>query len=133
VDGVTGEIEANALEGDITLTNVSGAVVAHSHQGKLTVLMSQVPDKPMSFSTFDGDVDVALPSTTKADLSMRSSRGDIFSDFDIMVKNVATPAVQRQKGPFKVRRDRAVLGSINGGGPEIQFTTWDGAVYIRKK
>jgi hypothetical protein len=133
VEGVTGEIEVNSVNGEIRLTNVGGAVVAHTMNGKMLVTMNQVAAKPMSFSTFNGEVDVTLPANTKADLSMKSARGDIFSDFDIALKASAAPQSSRSKGMYKVRFDRAVLGTINGGGPEIQFTTYNGAVYIRKK
>jgi hypothetical protein len=32
-----------------------------------------------------------------------------------------------------LRFDRALRGTINGGGPEYQFTTFNGQIYLRKK
>jgi hypothetical protein len=29
--------------------------------------------------------------------------------------------------------EREARGTINGGGPEISFETWNGTIYIRKK
>jgi hypothetical protein len=31
-----------------------------------------------------------------------------------------------------VKMDKTVRGTINGGGPEMQFTNFNGEIYIRK-
>jgi len=100
--------------------------------------MNQVSGKPMSFSTLNGTVDVTLPASTKADLKMKSGQGDIFSDFDIMLKaNPQQPTTEVTNGNrgkrYRITFDRAMVGTINGGGPEVQFTTFNGTIYIRKK
>ena len=33
----------------------------------------------------------------------------------------------------KIDRDRTLTGTINGGGPEATFKTFNGTIYIRKK
>jgi predicted lipoprotein len=39
----------------------------------------------------------------------------------------------REKGgKYRVKIDKTVHGTINGGGPEIQFTNFQGQIYIRK-
>lgn len=138
VEGVSGEIDANSLNGDVTVKDVSGAVVAHALNGKLIVSLSRVPpDKTMSFSTLNGDVDVTLPADTKANVKMQSEHGDIFTDFDITMKASSARQPVRETGEdgrgHRIRFDRAMYGSINGGGPEFQFTTLNGTIYIRKK
>jgi hypothetical protein len=35
-------------------------------------------------------------------------------------------------GKYRVQFDRATYGLINGGGPELQLTTFNGNIYIRK-
>lgn len=37
------------------------------------------------------------------------------------------------KPKFKRGNDGAVNGTINGGGPEMQFTTFNGRILIHKK
>ena len=138
VEGVSGEIDVNNLNGNITVTNVSGAVVAHTLNGKLIVSLNQVlPEKPMSFSTLNGNVDVTLPASTKANLKMKSDNGDIFSDFEIMLKPTTPQPAQeantKDGKKYRVRFNKAMYGTINGGGPEMQFTTLNGTIYIRKK
>jgi hypothetical protein len=32
----------------------------------------------------------------------------------------------------RVRVDRAIVANVNGGGPEIQLTTFQGNIYVRR-
>lgn len=94
------------------------------------------PQKPMAFSSMNGDVDVTFPADLKANLSMNSDRGDVFSDFEVQLDS-QTPvqtAVQgeRKGGRFRVNTEQAVRGKINGGGQEIQFKNFNGNIYIRR-
>lgn len=137
VEGVEGEIDANDLNGGITLKNVAGSVVAHSLNGEVRVSLNRVdPSKPMSFSTLNGNIDVTLPATVKANVRMKTDNGEIYSDFDVKLESGAqavenTPG-QREGGRYHVRFDRGLRGTINGGGPEFQFTSFNGEIFIRK-
>jgi len=138
VDHVSGEIDANDLNGAVKLTNISGSVVAHSLNEDVTVTFDKVtPGKAMSFSTMNGDIDVSLPGDTKARVKMKADNGEIYSDFE--VRQEAGPAgtkvtdTGRKDGRFHVQFEKALYGSINGGGPEMQFTTFNGKIYVRKK
>ena len=87
VEGVDGEIEVTSVNGEITLRNVSGTVVAHATNGEVRVLLTRVtPDKPMSFTSLNGDVDVTLPASVRANFKLRSDRGDVYTDFDLQIQ-----------------------------------------------
>jgi hypothetical protein len=130
IDNISGEIEANNMNGQVTVTNASGPVVAHSMNGRVTVSLNRVPpDKDMSFSTMNGNVDVTLPADAKANFKMRADNGDIYTDFDVKLDGQAAP----QTGKRKARDGGTQSGTINGGGPEIQFTTFNGRIVIHKK
>ena len=137
VENVSGEIEIRGANGGIALKNVSGTVVAATTNGDVEATLVKVtPDKPMSFVTFNGDVDVTLPADAKATFSLKSAMGDVYSDFDVVLKPQAVKSeqsTQTDKGRFRVNLDRAVSGSINGGGPEFKLQTYNGNIYIRKK
>lgn len=137
VENVDGEIDANNLNGKVTLKDVAGSVLAHSLNGEVFVTMNRIdPSKPMSFSTMNGDIDVTLPDNLRANLRMKTDHGEIYSDFDVKL-SPASGAVStggREKdGTFHLRFDRTLQGTINGGGPEFQFTSFNGQIYIRKK
>jgi len=137
VEKVEGEIEVNNLNGPVTLTSVSGVVVAHSLNGEVVTQMDKVtPDKSMSCSTFNGDIDVTLPPQTKANVKLESQNGNIYSDFEIgFDKTPRQPTVEdgrKEGGRYRIVFDKGVVGTINGGGPEIRFKTVNGNIHIRK-
>ncbi|HTT64335.1 MAG TPA: hypothetical protein VMG35_20930 [Bryobacteraceae bacterium] len=138
VERVSGEVDADNLNGAVRLLNISGAVVAHSLNADVVVTLDQVTSgKSMSFSTMNGDVDVTLPAEVKARVKMKADNGEIYSDFDVHPEpNPASPTVSDthgKDGRFRVRFDKVTYGSINGGGPELQFTTFNGKIYLRKR
>ena len=117
--------------------NVSGSVVAHSLNGAVLVTLDRIDSsKPMSFSTMNGDIDVTLPGSLKANVLMKTDNGEIYSDFEVKLNSTASlkPAESGRQpdGSYHLRFDRALRGSINGGGPEFQFTSFNGQIYIRK-
>ena len=138
IDNINGEIEANNMNGQVTITNVSGSVVAHSMNGKILASLNSVtPDKSMSFSTMNGEIDVTLPASIKANVRLRTDRGDMFTDFDIKTDSTSQPPQvednRKKGGRYRASFDRTTIGTINGGGPEIQFTTFNGNILIHKK
>lgn len=137
VTGVDGELDVDDINGAVTLNNVSGSVVAHALNGHVYATLTRVnPQKAMGFSSLNGDIDVTFPADLKANVSIRSDQGDVFSDFDIQLQATAPqPVVEDNRGKggkYRVKIDRTVHGTINGGGPEIQFRNFQGKIYIRK-
>jgi hypothetical protein len=137
VEGVNGEIEIEAGTGAIKLINVSGTVVAGTTNGDVDVVLNRIAaDKPMSFVTFHGDIDVTLPSDAKVNVRVKSNMGEVFSDFDIALKQAppdSENSPKKEGGKFRVSLDRSIYGTINGGGPEMKFENFSGNVYLRKK
>lgn len=136
VTGVDGEMDVDNVNGPVTLNNVSGSAVAHALNGKLVATFVRVNQKPMAFSSLNGDIDVTLPADVKANVSLKSDRGDVFSDFDVQLQASQPQQVvedgRKDGGKYRVRVDKTVHGTINGGGPEYQFTNFNGGIYIRK-
>lgn len=134
IQGVNGEHELSNTNGAIYALEVSGSVVAGTTNGRVEVsFVDMQADKPMSFTTWNGDVDVTLPAGLRADLKLESGQGNVYSDFDVELKPMAT-RVQREggAGAFRVRVERAVEGAIGGGGPQFHFKTFNGSIYLRK-
>lgn len=136
VNGVDGELDVDNVNGPVTLNNISGSAVAHALNGKLTATFARVNQKPMAFSSLNGDIDVTFPADVKANLAIKSDRGDVYSDFDVQLQAAAPQQVvedgRKDGGKYRVRIDKTVRGTINGGGPEYQFTNFQGQIYIRK-
>src|SRR6266481_7898781 len=137
VTGVDGELDVDDINGAVTLNNVSGSVVAHALNGHVYATLTRVdPQKAMAFSSLNGDIDVTFPADLKANVSIRSDQGEVFSDFDVQLKAAAAqPEVEDSRGKggkYRVKIDKTVHGTINGGGAEMQFRNFQGAIYIRK-
>ena len=139
VENVNGDLEVNCTNGSVKLLGISGSAVAHALNEDLTATFVKInPQKSMSFSSLNGKIDVTLPSDLKANVYTKSDQGEIYSDFDLKVltENIApSPIVQAnkgKKGKFRVSIERAVRATINGGGQELQFTNFNGDIYIRK-
>ncbi len=134
VDGVHGEIDAETTHGDISLNNVSGTVVANTVHGSLRASMSQVDQsRPLSFTTMNGEIDVALPADLKANLKLRALRGEIWSDFDMKLTGSSPTTRRAGNGRMQILMDKTMNGTINGGGVDATFYTVNGKITIRKK
>jgi len=135
VDNVVGEVVAENYNGKITLMNISGSTVASTYNGVIKVLLNKVtPDTPMSFTTYNGNVDITMPATTKGNLKLKSAGGDIYSGFDMHVSD--SEPVQKKdesKGVYRVYLDDWTRATINGGGPDITMKNNNGDIYIRIK
>ena len=138
VDGVEGDIETSNVNGPTTtLTNVSGSVVAHATNGRIVATIARVAaQKAMAFSALNGNVDVTLPASVKANVKMRSDQGDVFTDFDIqLTASKEAPVVKdtrQSNGRYRLEVDRSLYGTINGGGPEFELRSFNGNVYLRR-
>jgi hypothetical protein len=137
VTGVNGELDVNNVNGEVTLTDVSGNAVAHALNGRVLVTFRAVNTaQPMAFSSLNGDIDVTFPADLKAKVSIKSDRGEVYSDFDIKMTTEAPQQIiegkRSKSGKYVVKIDKTVRGTIGGGGQEIQFTNFQGSIYIRK-
>jgi DUF4097 and DUF4098 domain-containing protein YvlB len=136
VSGITGDVDVNDINGSVKLDHISGSAIAHALNGAVRVVFDRISQKPMAFSSMNGAIDVTFPPDLKANLTIKSDRGDIFSDFDVQMQ-AGTPQQivedgRPHGGAYRVRIDKSIHGTIGGGGPEIQFTNFNGSIYIRK-
>jgi len=136
IDSVTGEHELSNVNGDVIATDISGSAVINATNGDVRATFTTVETmKPMSFTSFNGDVDVTLPANIAADLIVGSQQGDVYTDFDVVAKT-DPPNVQQRGGPGggrQVRMSHQTRYSVGGGGSEIRLTTFNGDVMIRKR
>ena len=133
VTGINGAMDINNVNGEIQLTNISGSVLSNTVNGDIKAQFSAVSaEEQMVFTTLNGDVDVTFPSNVKATAKMKSERGEIFSDFDMNIRN-SEPKSSRDGREFKIEINAWVYGEINGGGPEYTMQNMNGNIYIREQ
>ncbi len=88
----------------------------------------------MSFSSFNGNVDVAFPADLGARVRIKAGQGEILSDFELALEAQA-PILTRDENSDGTRfeLESEVRGTIGAGGPELRFETYNGNVLIRKR
>src|SRR5262249_23733418 len=117
--------------------NIGGSAVAHALNGHVLVTFNRIdPTKQMAFSSLNGDIDVTFPADLKANVSMRTDNGEVYSDFDVKLQpNSSAQTVEDNRGKgakYVLKVDKNVRGTINGGGQDIQFKNFNGNIYIRR-
>lgn len=135
IQNVEGQVELTNFNGKIEANNIAGSVVATSYNGGIKVAFDKITENtPMSFSTFNGDIDLTFPATLKASLKMKTEQGDVYSGFDVNLAK-RTPVQQKDTkgGTFKIVIDDWMQGDVNGGGPEFTMKNYNGDIYLRKK
>lgn len=134
IENVSGSFELENANGSIKMKNVSGSALANTINGDLIADFDSIlTGTPMAFTTLNGDVDVTLPPTVKANIKMQSEMGEIYSDFDIDINKSTSKAKHtNEKGIYKIQQDKWTYGKINGGGAEILMKNMHGDVNIRK-
>ncbi|NJB71427.1 hypothetical protein GGR42_001889 [Saonia flava] len=133
VKGINGEMEISNINGHIDLEDVSGSASANTTNGHVKASFKSITNNAsMAFTSFNGDVDVAFPSSLKANIKAKSDMGEIYTDFN-MVLDSQKPVTKTdtKSGTYKVEIESWVKGKINGGGPEMLFKNFNGDIMIR--
>ncbi len=136
LDGVTGAVDANTVSGNVEAQGLNGSVVFKSVSGDLTLADGQVgrldaktvsgrvtadvglaPAGEMRVGTLSGEVAIRLPEQTSAQVNLRSTSGQVHSDFD---------ALDFARGPSS----KNVAGTLGGGSGKLSIASVSGDVTI---
>lgn len=135
VVGVEGEHELSNVQGGISATDIAGsAVIGTTNDDLIVSFTALTPDAPMSFTSFNGNVDVTFPQDLAADLRINSGNGEVLTDFDFELEPQAAVVDQSgDAGRYRVRMESETRAIVGGGGPEMQFKTFNGDIIIRRR
>ncbi len=81
VENVDGDIEISSMNGEVTLKDIGSSAVVNTMNGEVHASFRTAPQKPVSLSSMNGEIDLRLPADTKANLRMRSHNGSLLTDF----------------------------------------------------
>lgn len=133
VENINGEMEISNINNDITLSQVSGSAVVDSVNGEIKATFKKTTvGSQMAFTSFNGDVDVSLPSSVQADFKLKTTMGEILTGFDVEFK-ASQPIIQKDSSQksYKVKLEKWVTGTANGGGTEITLKSHSGDLILR--
>lgn len=126
IAGFSSEIEAKTKVGKIEISDVTGPIVAKSSAGSIEIVFNKVnQSSPISIVSSAGDVDVSIPSNTPANLNLKATMGEIYTDFELKIPS----AVDDMK---IIGGRRTINTQINNGGVDITLRSSVGSIYLRK-
>ncbi|AXT62087.1 hypothetical protein D1816_17555 [Aquimarina sp. AD10] len=127
IEGFSSEIEARTNVGNIILKDVTGPIVAKTSTGEINVIFKKVSQSsPISLISSTGPIDISIPSNTAANLELKTSMGEIYTDFDIKFPSA-------DDDMRIVAGKRTVKTSLNNGGVDISLRSSTGNIYLRKQ
>jgi len=126
VGTVNGEVDVRDLDGDVQASTVNGdvrvesagTVEASTVNGSIEARMGEDLKSDLSFATVNGSVTVELPAGANADVSASTVTGGMESDFPLTIQ-----------GRFSNRR---MSGKIGNGGHELDMSTVNGTIILRR-
>jgi len=134
VSNITGNLELENTNGPITARNIAGSVIAETVNDSIDVSFASIDaSNAMSLISFNGDINLGLPTNAKVQLHLDNARGEIYSDFEVEVKP-SKPVIERSndRGGVAVRVESIIIADINGGGSVIKLKTLNGDIKISK-
>ncbi len=123
VANFSNELEISCNYNDVYLTNVTGPMAVKSVYGDIEAEFKVVKGTSISLHSVYGHLDVSIPKSTKANLSMKAGYGEIYSDLNVNI--TSTSNNDYGYGSNKVK------GTINGGGIDISLTASYEDIYLR--
>jgi hypothetical protein len=125
IANIEGDVEVKLNNSSMKLMNVSGPLTANTTNGNIVVVFSNLAqEKPTSLRAINGHIDVTLPANAKTTLKMGTHNGEVYTDFDVDIKN---------KGDLKKVGGNTIEGTTNGGGVALTLSTINSNIYLRKK
>jgi serine/threonine-protein kinase len=132
VQNVTGTIDAHSQNCDIRLVDIAGTTSAFSYNGDFEIRFRELAsDSVLDFETYNGSIDLTLPSTISATTAISSGQGTYYSAFDIRrvsKADLGTPGF----GAKIDGQNEYQFGTIAGGGIPIRIESAKGKIEIRK-
>ncbi len=80
---ITGDVEIKSMNGQVRLEDLAGGTLVETMNGEIKATVRELHDnKPLSFSSMNGEVQLRLASDAKANIRLRTQNGTIATDFD---------------------------------------------------
>ena len=116
--GLVADAEVTSVNGDVTLTTRgTGSAQTVNGDVRLTLGASSWSGS-LEAKTVNGSVTVEMPTPANLDLRANTLNGAISSEFPMTVQGKMSP--------------RSLRGTIGSGGPELELSTVNGPIELRK-
>ena len=118
VTDVSGRLELDTTNGRIETKRCAGSLDASTTNGGIDAELIRVtPGQPISLSTTNGRIELALPHNFAGEVDAGTTNGAISTDLPVAATRVG---------------DNRLKGKINGGGTPLKLRTTNGGIEISK-
>lgn len=84
IDKLAGELEVKCYGCNLNVKNFEGNIIANnSLEAKMNIQFTNLDETKVSSINAFGNVDITMPSSTKAYLALNTHNGNVFTDFDL--------------------------------------------------
>jgi len=133
VSNVSGAVVADNINGSITLNKLVREARASTINGDLDVEYVTNPTKDCRFYSLNGDINALFQRGLAANMSFESFNGSFYTNID-KLENIPVKLEKKEsdKGTrYKVNGNRYKIGP--GGSTFLDFETFNGNVYLKEK
>lgn len=118
-EGLVGPVLVKARSKDVHLTDVTGEVTIDVDRGDVDLIQTRPQTNKIDARARLGDIDLALPETSRFALDAETERGEVINDFGARLK-------EESKGRG------GKLTSEAAGAPQVKLRTERGSLTVRK-
>lgn len=131
------ELEISTNYHDIQLENVTGPMAVKTLYGNIEGTFKQLSQKgSVSIYSVYELVDITLPKNAKANVSLSTPYGDVYTDAPIMVEKVQNVNTGNGAGgsvySCSPSKSSTINGKLNGGGVELSIKSSYEDIYLRQ-
>lgn len=127
INNVSGAVRAEAVSGDIFIYGAQHTIVAKTKSGKIVTECTTVPSlDTIILNTQSGDINLALPHKTNADLQAHTGKGTLTCDHFVTIKPHTTQLNKKTWSRLK----REVAGTLGTGEATIKISAGTGNIKI---
>lgn len=107
---ISGDIDISSMNGEIRLDEIAGGVAVETMNGEIRANIRELhTNKPLSFTSTNGEVVVRVLPEAKANISLRTQNGSVLTDFDEQVLVTKTETFAR---PASARRVSTIKSGV---------------------
>lgn len=131
MEGVTGDVFADNINGSIRLAGITGATQVSSINGDIELAYDRNPSKPCRYYALNGDINIHVKKGLGASVSFESFNGSFYTN----VEAIESLPVALEKRPVKNGVEYKVNGNrykIGSGGVFLDIETFNGNAYLKE-
>jgi len=120
ISGVSGEVHASSVNGRVSASDLAGRTRLSTVNGRLAAQFAALPNDSasMHLSSVNGGIDLTLPPDARAEIEASTVHGGIGNDFGLR-------AIRHEYVGHSLH------GELGGGGPRIRLSNVNGRIEIR--